>query len=256
MLPTTYPHRCPSTPFPPHLKPPYCTGISPYGRSSGSGNLTSETSWATSSNPSTYCWTPARCSFVVRSWFLAKCAAVCFGTMAVRHSTHAMIRCLCEWWKYRVKTLAWGGVGAGASIARPMDLPDRMAAGCYRCVGCRISLRSGYGCSGYMSMLPTTCLCTYGYTSSYPNPSEPYTIPPLPPPTTAPRLRLSVSGGPYMWLRLLLVPGAASVGSGPVLEHQNRPHPSGGGIDTSRPYGFSMLKNTRIASGRCRIPPA
>jgi hypothetical protein len=29
-----------------------------------------------------------------------------------------MIRCLCEWWKYRAKTLAWGGVGAGASIAR------------------------------------------------------------------------------------------------------------------------------------------
>jgi hypothetical protein len=38
--------------------------------------------------------------------------------MAVRHSTHAMTRCLCEWWKYRAKTLARGGVGAGASIAR------------------------------------------------------------------------------------------------------------------------------------------
>jgi hypothetical protein len=29
-----------------------------------------------------------------------------------------MIRCLCEWWKYRAKTLARGSVGAGASIAR------------------------------------------------------------------------------------------------------------------------------------------
>ena len=31
-----------------------------------------------------------------------------------------MIRCLCEWWKYRAKTSARGGVGAGASITRPI----------------------------------------------------------------------------------------------------------------------------------------
>jgi hypothetical protein len=53
-----------------------------------------------------------------------------------------------------------------------------------------------------------------------------------------------------------LHPGAASVGLGPALEHQNRPHPSGGGDDISRPYGFSMLKDTRIASGRRRVLPA
>jgi len=53
-----------------------------------------------------------------------------------------------------------------------------------------------------------------------------------------------------------LHPGAASVGSGPALEHQNRPHPSGGGNDISRPCGSSMPENTRIASGRRRIPPA
>ena len=207
MLPTTYLHRRPSVPFPLHLKPPCRTGISLYGGSSGPGNLTSETLWATSSNPSTCRWTSARCSFVVRSWFLAKCAAVCFGTMAVRHPTHTMMRCLCEWWKCRAKILAWGGVGAGASIARPMDLLDRMAT-VYHCyVGCRIFLRSGYACSDHVSILPTTCLCTCGYTSSYPKLSKPCTIPPLPLPATAPRLRLSVSSGPCMWLCLRLTFG-------------------------------------------------
>jgi hypothetical protein len=143
------------------------------------------------------------------------------------------------------------------------DLPDRTVTGWYRRVGCRMFLRSGYGCSDCMSMLPTTCLCAYGYTSSRPNLSEPCTIPPLPLPATAPRLRLSVSGGPCMWLRFrptfggrLIAPGAASVGSGPALEHQNRPHPSGGGDDISRPDGFSIPENTRIASRRRRVLPA
>jgi hypothetical protein len=49
--------------------------------------------------------------------------------MAVRHSTHAMIRCLCEWWKYRAKTLARGGVGAGASIARRIYRIVRLRVG-------------------------------------------------------------------------------------------------------------------------------
>jgi hypothetical protein len=200
VLPTTYPHRRPSTPFPPHLKPPYCTGISPYGGSSGPGNLTSETSRATSPNPSTYRWTSARCSFVVRPWFLAKCAAVCFGTTAVRHSTHAMIRCLREWRKYRAKTLASGGVGAGAAIARPICRIVRLWAVLASSVD-RMPLRSGCGCSDYMSGLSTAYPYTYGHTSPHPNPSESYTIPPLPLPATAPRLRLSVSGGPCIWLR-------------------------------------------------------
>jgi hypothetical protein len=81
------------------------------------------------------------------------------------------------------------------------DLPDRVVTGWYRRVGCRMFLWSGYGCSDYMPVLPTTCLCAYGYTSSQPNLSEPYTIPPLAPPATVLRPRLSVSGGPCMWLR-------------------------------------------------------
>ena len=197
MLPTTYPHRRPSVPSPAHLKPPCRTGISPYGGSSGPGNLTSETLWATSSNPSTYRWTFARCSFVVRPWFLAKCAAVCFGTTAVRHSTHAMIRCLREWWKYRAKTLARGGVGPGASIARRI----------YRIVWLRVGIAvsvaeclCGLG-TGALAM----CLC-YAPPASMPT-TTPRLIPtapnpttlPLPPPATTPRLRSSISGGPRVW---------------------------------------------------------
>ena len=41
--------------------------------------------------------------------------------------------------------------------------------------------------------------------------------------------------------------GDSCVGSGPALEHQNRPHSSGGGDIISRPYAFRVLKNTRIA---------
>jgi hypothetical protein len=67
------------------------------------------------------------------------------------------------------------------------DLPDRMVTGWYRRAGCRMFLWSGYGCSDYMSMLPTTCLCAYGYTSSHPNLSEPCTIPPPPSASTCDR---------------------------------------------------------------------
>jgi hypothetical protein len=215
VLPTTYPHRCPSTPFPPHLKPPYCTRISPYGGSSGSGNLTSETSWATSSNPSTYRWTPARCSFVVRSWFLAKCAAACFGTMAVRHSTHAMIRCLCEWWKYRAKTLARGGVGAGAgaSIARPICRMVWLRVGIAVSVAeCSYGLGTGVliACLRYPppASTPTT---TPRLTPTSPN----LTVPPPPLPATTPRLRASISGGPRAWPSF---PTDVRC-SGPALEH-------------------------------------
>ena len=113
-------------------------------------------------------------------------------------------------------------------------------------------------------MLSTTCPYARGYAPSYPNLPKLYDSPP-PLPATTPRLRPSVSGVPYMgallstdvrWLtacnrgRLLLW------GRGPALEHRTRPHPSGGGDDVSRPCGFSIPKNTRIASGRCRIPPA
>jgi hypothetical protein len=49
-------------------------------------------------------------------------------------------------------------------------------------------------------------------------------------------------------------PAGADVGSGPALEHQNRPHPSGGGDGISRRRGFGALENTRIAPGRHRVP--
>jgi hypothetical protein len=89
---TTHLHHRPSSPVAEHCKPPRCTAIILYGRSSGPGNLTSETSQATSSNPSTYRWTSVRSCFVVRLWFLAKCAAACFSTTAVRHSMYITMR--------------------------------------------------------------------------------------------------------------------------------------------------------------------
>jgi hypothetical protein len=49
--------------------------------------------------------------------------------------------------------------------------------------------------------------------------------------------------------------GGSRVGSGPASEHQNRPHPSGGGDIVSRPYAFWVLRNTRIARQRRRVPP-
>ena len=49
--------------------------------------------------------------------------------------------------------------------------------------------------------------------------------------------------------------GGSRVGSGPALEHRNRPHPSGGGDIISRPCAFWVLKNTRIAWRRRRVPP-
>jgi hypothetical protein len=48
--------------------------------------------------------------------------------------------------------------------------------------------------------------------------------------------------------------GGSRVGSGPALEHRNRPHPSGGGDVISRPYAFWTSKNTRIARGQRRVP--
>jgi hypothetical protein len=182
--------------------------------------------------------------------------------MAVRHSTHAMIRCLCEWWKYRVKTLARGGVGAGASIARRI----------YRIVWLRVGIAVSVAECFYGLGTGVLIICLYY-------------LPPASAPTATPRLNptsLNLIRFP-LWLHLrpcyaracpfpadlacgsafdrtfggrLLTPEAASAGSGPALEHQNRPHPSGGGDDISRPRGSSMLKNTRIAPGRRRIPPA
>lgn len=143
------------------------------------------------------------------------------------------------------------------------DLPDGMAMGWYHRVGRRMFLRSGYGCSDYVSMLSTTCLYTYDHTSSHPNLPEPYDSPLRlylrPRYACARPFPADLACGPAFDRRSVadcLHRGAASVGSGPALEHQNRPHPSGGGDDISRPYGFSMLKNTRIASGRRRILPA
>jgi hypothetical protein len=63
----------------------------------------------------------------------------------------------------------------------------------------------------------------------------------LPLPATALYPRLSVSGVHCIRRR------GSRVGSGPALEHRNRPHPSGGGGVISRPYAFWTLKNTRIA---------
>jgi hypothetical protein len=100
------------------------------GRSSGPGNRTSGTLWATSSNPSTYRWTYLRSSFVVRLWPLAKCAAACFGTTAVRHSMQTMIRCWRERRKYLAKTSAWADTGTSMALSG--------------CVDCRVS-RSGNG---------------------------------------------------------------------------------------------------------------
>jgi hypothetical protein len=48
--------------------------------------------------------------------------------------------------------------------------------------------------------------------------------------------------------------GGSRVGSGPALEHRNRPHPSGGGDIISRPYAFRALKNTRIARRQRWVP--
>jgi hypothetical protein len=158
-----------------------------------------------------------------------------------------MTRCLCEWWKYRAKTLARGGVGAGASIARRI----------YRIVWLRVGIAVSVAeCfCGLGTGVLIVCLCY---------------LPPASAPTATPRLTptsLNLVRFPLcLYLRPRyaracpfpadLAPGAASVGSGPALEHQNRPHPSGGGDDISRPCGFSMLKNTRIAPGRRRILPA
>ena len=117
--------------------------------------------------------------------------------MAVRHSTHAMIRCLCEWWKYRAKTLARGGVGAGASIARQV----------YRIVWLRVGIAVSvaecfYGLGTGALII---CLCYAPPTSMsttiprlVPTSLNP-TILSLPLPATTPRLRSSISGGPRVW---------------------------------------------------------
>ena len=58
------------------------------------------------------------------------------------------------------------------------DLPDRMVTGWYRRVGCRMFLRSRYGCSDCSFVLCTACLHVYDHTSSRPNLLEPYDSPP------------------------------------------------------------------------------
>ena len=94
--------------------------------------------------------------------------------MAVRHSTHAMIRCLCEWWKYRAKTLAWGGAGTGASIARRIYRIVWLRAGIAVSVAeCFYGLGTG-ALIDCLFMLSTTCLHVYDHTSSRPNLPEPY----------------------------------------------------------------------------------
>ena len=135
--------------------------------------------------------------------------------------------------------------------------------GWYHRVGRWMFLRSGYGCSDYVSMLSTTCLYTYDHTSSHSNLSEPYDSPSASTCNHATPAhihfrrtsRVALLSTDVRWL-IAYTPGRPSVGSGPALEHQNRPHPSGGGDDISRACGFWMLKNTRIASERYRIPPA
>ena len=117
-----------------------------------------------------------------------------------------------------MKTSALGGVGAGASIARPI----------YRITGLRV---------GVLPVRYTACLvCRRAYMSS--------------------RLCIALLavkcgsncrptfGGSWGWLT------ARMCGVGPYVgTFQNRLHPSGGGNDISRAGGFGTLKNARIASG-------
>lgn len=74
------------------------------------------------------------------------------------------------------KNVGLGRRGSGR-VHCSTDLPDRMATGWYRRVGCRMFLWSGYGCSGHVFMLCTTCLHAYDHTSSHPNHPEPYDSP-------------------------------------------------------------------------------
>jgi hypothetical protein len=173
---TTHLYRRPSSPVAKHRKPPRCTAIILYGGSSGPGHLTSETSRATSSNPSTYRWTSVRSCFVVRLWFLTKCAAACFGTTAVRHSMHVTMRCYCEWTKCLAKTSALGGVGT--SIARLIcrAIGCRIVGRCYL-VGLRMSPRSGYGSTDYMSTPPSVSTYASTYTASDPSLPQPKNSP-------------------------------------------------------------------------------
>jgi len=238
--------------------------------------MTPETSWAISSNPSTYRWISVRSRFVVRLWFLAKCAATCFGTTAVRHSKQTTIRCRREWRKYLAKISALGAVGVGVSTARPI----------YRVVGSwdrgsAMSCRAPNTPTVYMSAPAALFIYASAHTLSDPdllkpkNPSTASTysraasapIAPihswrashvaLLPPTGYPFLAC-VAYGPAPIDRRLLASGGCRgfcVGSGPALEHRNRPHASGGGDIISRPRAFRVLKNTRIAQWWYRVPP-
>jgi hypothetical protein len=153
---------------------------------------------------------------------------------------HVTMRCCCECTKYLAKTSPLGGTGA--SIARSI----------YRAMGSWDGIvSSGFECLyGLGTALLIVCL-RRPLSPSIPMPApipRPIPTPPnlktlrLPLPATAALyLRLSVSGVHRMRRR------GSRVGSGPALEHQNRPHPSGGGDILSRPYAFWVLKNTRIA---------
>jgi hypothetical protein len=109
-----------------------------------------------------------RSRFVVRPWFLAKCTATCFGTTAVRHSTHTTIRCCREWRKYLAKISALGAVGVGVSIARPI----------YRVVGSwdrgsAMSCRASNISTVYMSAPAALFICASACTLSDPDLLEP-----------------------------------------------------------------------------------
>jgi hypothetical protein len=129
------------------------------------------------------------------------------------------------------------GLGGRGYAHHSVDIPG------YGFVGSRDGIvSSGSKClCGLGTALPITCLrCSL----SLPTPAPLLRLTLmlldlktllLPLPATALRLRLSVPGMHCIRHR------GSCAGSGPALEHQNRPHPSGGGDILSRSYAFWIL---------------
>jgi hypothetical protein len=129
------------------------------------------------------------------------------------------------------------GLGGRGYAHHSVDIPG------YGFVGSRDGIvSSGSKClCGLGTALPITCLrCS----PSLPTPAPLLRLTLmlldlktllLPLPATALRLRLSVPGMHCIRHR------GSCAGSGPALEHQNRPHPSGGGDILSRSYAFWIL---------------
>ena len=110
----------------------------------------------------------------------------------------------------------------------------------------QVPLYQSYVCY-YRSTLSSVPIPTYAYTyaTSDPNLSKPRN-----PPIT------STYNCACLFLVRIAYGGRGScIGSGPALEHQNRPYPSGRGDIISRPYAFWVLKNMRIARRRRQVPP-